>query len=78
MPTTLAAQGTMSRGSRCEMCNGNSTECPGHFGHIELHKPVFHVGFMNKILQVLRCVCFHCSKVGPQSTRMVWGREGNV
>lgn len=39
------------------------TECPGHFGHIELAKPVFHVGFLTKTLKVLRCVCFYCSKL---------------
>lgn len=42
---------------------GNMTECPGHFGHIELAKPVFHVGFVTKIMKVLRCVCFFCSKL---------------
>lgn len=42
---------------------GNMTECPGHFGHIELAKPVFHVGFITKIMKVLRCVCFFCSKL---------------
>lgn len=39
------------------------TECPGHFGHIELAKPVFHVGFLVKTMKVLRCVCFFCSKL---------------
>uniref|UniRef100_A0A8B9EN94 DNA-directed RNA polymerase subunit n=1 Tax=Anser cygnoides TaxID=8845 RepID=A0A8B9EN94_ANSCY len=39
------------------------TECPGHFGHIELAKPVFHVGFLGKTMKILRCVCFFCSKL---------------
>jgi len=38
-------------------------DCPGHFGHIELAKPVFHIGFFNKTLRILRCVCYHCSKL---------------
>ena len=38
-------------------------DCPGHFGHIELAKPVYHIGFFNKTLRVLRCVCFYCSKL---------------
>ncbi|VDO79135.1 unnamed protein product [Soboliphyme baturini] len=38
-------------------------ECPGHFGHIELTKPVYHVGFMTKAIKILRCVCFYCSKL---------------
>ena len=38
-------------------------DCPGHFGHIELARPVFHVGFFNKTLRILRCICFYCSKL---------------
>ena len=36
-------------------------DSPGHFGHIELARPVFHIGFMKEALSVLRSVCFHCS-----------------
>uniref|UniRef100_T1JDI6 DNA-directed RNA polymerase subunit n=15 Tax=Myriapoda TaxID=61985 RepID=T1JDI6_STRMM len=56
-------QGVIDRLSRCQTCAGNMTECTGHFGHIDLAKPVFHVGFMTKIVKVLRCVCFYCSKL---------------
>lgn len=56
-------QGVIDRVSRCQTCAGNMTECPGHFGHIELAKPVFHCGFLNKTIKILRCVCFYCSKL---------------
>uniref|UniRef100_A0A4W3GM23 DNA-directed RNA polymerase n=1 Tax=Callorhinchus milii TaxID=7868 RepID=A0A4W3GM23_CALMI len=56
-------QGVIERTGRCQTCAGNMTECPGHFGHIELAKPVFHVGFLNKTMKCLRCVCFFCSKL---------------
>ncbi|XP_028911393.1 DNA-directed RNA polymerase II subunit RPB1 [Ornithorhynchus anatinus] len=56
-------QGVIERTGRCQTCAGNMTECPGHFGHIELAKPVFHVGFLVKTMKVLRCVCFFCSKL---------------
>jgi DNA-directed RNA polymerase II subunit RPB1 len=36
---------------------------PGHFGHLDLAKPVYHQGFFNVALKVLRCVCFHCSRL---------------
>ena len=55
--------GTMERDLKCLTCGGGSGECPGHFGHIELEKPVFNVGFITKTLHVLRSVCFYCSKV---------------
>ena len=38
---------------RCQTCAGNMTECPGHFGHIDLAKPVFHPGFMTKSIKVV-------------------------
>eukprot|EP00550_Attheya_septentrionalis_P004519 CAMPEP_0198286032 /NCGR_PEP_ID=MMETSP1449-20131203/5209_1 /TAXON_ID=420275 /ORGANISM="Attheya septentrionalis, Strain CCMP2084" /LENGTH=1754 /DNA_ID=CAMNT_0043983651 /DNA_START=129 /DNA_END=5393 /DNA_ORIENTATION=- len=36
---------------------------PGHFGHIDLAKPVYHQGFFNVMLKTARCVCFHCSRL---------------
>ncbi|XP_040371173.1 DNA-directed RNA polymerase II subunit RPB1 isoform X1 [Rosa chinensis] len=55
--------GPIDRHNRCETCANNLSECPGHFGHIELAKPVFHFGFMKTLLSVMRCVCFNCSKL---------------
>ncbi|CAF1066419.1 unnamed protein product [Adineta steineri] len=56
-------QGPADHNSRCCTCSGSYLECPGHFGHIELVKPVYHIAFLPKILKILRCVCFHCSKL---------------
>ncbi|KAK9505662.1 hypothetical protein O3M35_009660 [Rhynocoris fuscipes] len=56
-------QGVIDRMSRCQTCAGNMSECPGHFGHIDLTKPVFHIGFITKTIKILRCVCFYCSKL---------------
>jgi len=65
-------QGVVDRSSRCQTCAGNMTECPGHFGHIDLAKPVLHPGFMVKTIKVLRCVCFYCSKllVSPDNPKI--------
>ncbi|KAG5670017.1 hypothetical protein PVAND_000304 [Polypedilum vanderplanki] len=65
-------QGVIDRTSRCQTCAGNLTECPGHFGHIDLSKPVFHVGFLTKTIKILRCVCFYCSKllVSPHNPKI--------
>ena len=38
-------------------------EDPGHFGHIELARPCYHLGYLKETLMVLRCVCFHCSRL---------------
>uniref|UniRef100_T1IWA4 DNA-directed RNA polymerase subunit n=1 Tax=Strigamia maritima TaxID=126957 RepID=T1IWA4_STRMM len=56
-------QGVVNRDTRCQTCAGNISSCTGHFGHIDLVKPVFHVGFLPKIIKILRCVCFSCSKL---------------
>ena len=56
-------QGVIDRASRCLTCAGNMNECPGHFGHIDLAKPVYHIGFVQKTMKILRCVCFYCSKL---------------
>ena len=47
----------------CQTCEQRNDFCPGHFGHIELAKPVFHVHFFEMIRKLLRCICFRCSRV---------------
>ncbi|ORZ39137.1 hypothetical protein BCR44DRAFT_125950, partial [Catenaria anguillulae PL171] len=39
------------------------TECPGHFGHIELACPVYHISFLPRVKKILEAVCFHCSRL---------------
>lgn len=56
-------QGAVDRFSRCLTCAGDMNTCEGHFAHIELTRPVFHVGYMTFIMKVLRCVCFYCSRI---------------
>ena len=36
--------GTIDRNYKCQTCGEGMAECPGHFGHIELARPVFHIG----------------------------------
>jgi len=48
---------------KCETCKQKNSLCPGHFSHIKLCKPVFYMHFMPKVLKVLKCVCYSCSKV---------------
>ena len=55
--------GTTDKRLRCATCKCNMSDCPGHFGFIHLVKPVFHVGFINQCLKLLKCVCYNCSKI---------------
>ncbi|KAE9975891.1 hypothetical protein EG328_002936 [Venturia inaequalis] len=55
--------GSIDRAFQCATCNESMQECPGHFGHIELSTPVFHVGFIRKIQKVLETICNKCGKI---------------
>ncbi|ROT39993.1 RNA polymerase Rpb1 [Sodiomyces alkalinus F11] len=55
--------GSIDRQFKCKTCTQAMGECPGHFGHIELAKPVYHPGFIKKVKKVLEIVCHNCSKV---------------
>ena len=70
--------GTTDRQLKCETCGENMTVCPGHFGHMELAKPMFHMGFLKAVLTILRCVCHNCSRLlaDEVSGTPVTGRQG--
>ena len=62
--------GTFDFNTRCKTCDCSYTgssnkdhDCPGHFGHIELARPVYHVGYIDEVVKLLRCVCYHCSRL---------------
>ena len=41
--------GSIDRAFKCGTCDENMSECPGHFGHIELAVPVYHVGTLQRV-----------------------------
>ena len=55
--------GSTEMGKICGTCQQKNINCPGHFGHLELAKPVYHYHFINMLPKILNCVCFHCSKL---------------
>jgi len=55
--------GVIDIGKICKTCGQKNTECPGHFGHIELAIPIINYQFINIIKKILKCVCFRCSKL---------------
>ena len=44
----------------CKTCFQTS-RCPGHPGHIELNRPVYHPIFLNAAYSILKSVCHWCS-----------------
>ena len=55
--------GVTDRDCICGTCNKRNTDCPGHFGHIELARPVLNFHFVQTVVKVLKCVCCDCSKL---------------
>lgn len=55
--------GTTQNDFDCQTCGLNSAECIGHFGHIVLAEPVFHMGYIDFVKKILQCVCLKCSKL---------------
>jgi DNA-directed RNA polymerase II subunit RPB1 len=61
--------GILDNNKICQTCQQKNTFCPGHFGHINLAKPVFYIQFFDIVKKLMKCVCFKCSKllVDPDS-----------
>jgi len=55
--------GVIEPGQRCPTCGNTLAQCPGHFGKIELARPVIHVGFVKHIYDLLRATCRHCGRI---------------
>ncbi|MGV8087629.1 MAG: DNA-directed RNA polymerase subunit A', partial [Methanomicrobiales archaeon] len=72
--------GVIDPGLRCKTCDQKASECPGHFGHIELAKPVIHVGYTRLIRKLLRVTCRSCSKLllSPEEIEKVVGTEDDL
>lgn len=54
--------GSVDRNIKCYTCGGTMNDCPGHFGHIELSTPVYHIEYVNEVKKILECVCIKCSR----------------
>src|SRR3989339_2197575 len=55
--------GVIDPGLRCKTCGSKLKECPGHFGYIELARPIIHIKFVNIVLAFLRATCRECGEI---------------
>ena len=55
--------GVLENGKICRSCGQNNHNCPGHFGHFMLARPVYYTQFFKQLMKILRCVCFKCGKL---------------
>ncbi|TEB31016.1 beta and beta-prime subunits of DNA dependent RNA-polymerase [Coprinellus micaceus] len=54
---------TIDRNFKCQTCGEGMAQCPGHFGHIVLARPVFHPDFIMKAKKILESICVNCCKL---------------
>ena len=55
--------GVIERKYKCKTCEQTYINCPGHFGHIELTKPILIYEYLSYVIKILKCVCVRCSKL---------------
>ncbi|XP_047072217.1 DNA-directed RNA polymerase I subunit 1 [Lolium rigidum] len=56
------AMGPLNANDTCKTCAQPPGNCPGHFGHIELAKPLFNPLLFDTLRDLLRSTCFTCRR----------------
>jgi DNA-directed RNA polymerase subunit A' len=55
--------GAIEPGERCPVCGNTRQDCPGHFGKIDLARPVVLPHLGDKIYQLLQATCRSCGRI---------------
>src|SRR3989344_8371346 len=55
--------GVINPGLRCKTCGQKMSSCPGHFGSLELVRPVMHPKFSRILEILLAATCKGCGKI---------------
>ncbi len=55
--------GVVDPGLRCKTCGQKMNKCPGHFGRIELVRPVVHSEYARYIEMFLTATCKKCGRI---------------
>ena len=61
--------GVLENGKLCRSCGLNNHNCPGHFGHYKLSRPVYYIQFYKLVMKILRCICVKCGKLRIDKNR---------
>jgi len=70
--------GVIDPGIRCKTCGGRLGECQGHFGHVQLTRPVIHVGYAKEVYNLLRATCKSCGRLMITAEQMKKYDEGGL
>jgi len=55
--------GVIDPGLHCRTCGGSIGECPGHFGYLELAKPIINVLYTKSVYHLLKLTCRKCCRI---------------
>ena len=55
--------GVINPGLRCKTCGQTMKRCTGHFGRLELVRPVVHSEFSRKVEQLMHATCRSCGRI---------------
>ncbi|KAL8294013.1 hypothetical protein RB600_000133 [Gaeumannomyces tritici] len=55
--------GTSSKTAECQTCAQPLQNCSGHFGHVRLPLPAFHIGYLRFVQTILQNICKDCARV---------------
>jgi len=67
--------GVINPGLRCKTCGHNMKNCPGHFGHLELVRPVSHSEFGKKLEDLMNGTCQSCGRISLKDEEISKFRE---
>lgn len=71
-----ARMGISNKTGTCQTCGGGLHICNGHFGHVRLVLPAFHVGYFKRVIGILQEICKECSHILlPEAERRAFLRE---
>ncbi len=67
--------GVINPGLRCKTCGQKMKYCPGHFGSLELVRPVIHSEFGRRLEILMHASCQHCGRLSLPEEKLDEYRE---
>lgn len=55
--------GVTDPGLTCKTCGNTIRDCPGHFGHLELARPVFNIKTIPYVYNLVNSTCNSCGRI---------------
>ncbi len=69
------SMGVIDPGLKCKTCGGRLKTCPGHFGIINLSRPIIHALYSGQVYNFLRSSCGGCGRLTLPDTKVEQWRE---